>query len=68
MIYKTIVTDCLPKAKKMAAEIETKMNEMAAKGWEPITFSITDSCKAIIVFRVPNESMEDDGTVSGDAE
>ncbi len=68
MIYKTIVTDCLPKAKKMAAEIETKMNEMAAKGWEPITFSITDSCKAIIVFRAPGKSVADEDTVSGDSE
>lgn len=56
MIYKTIVTDCMPKAKKMAAEIENKINETARFGWEPITFSITDSCKAIILFRVPDES------------
>lgn len=50
MIYKTIVTDCMPKAKKMATEIENKINETARLGWEPITFSITDSCKAIILF------------------
>lgn len=56
MIYKTIVTDCKPKAKKMAAEIENKINETARLGWEPIIFSVTDSCKAIILFRVPDES------------
>ena len=56
MTYRTIVIDYSPKAKKMAAEIENKINETARLGWEPIIFSVTDSCKAIILFRVPDES------------
>ena len=36
MTYKTIVIDYAPKAKKMAAAIEEKANEMASAGWEQI--------------------------------
>ena len=50
MIYKTIVTDYAPKAKKMAGEIEKVINEKAKEGWELVTFSVTNSCKAILVF------------------
>ena len=49
--YKTVVIDYAPKAKKMAAAIEEKANEMAREGWEPVTFSVTNSAKAILVFR-----------------
>lgn len=52
MIYKTIVTDYAPKAKKMAEEIERVINDKAENGWELVTFSVTNSCKAILVFRV----------------
>jgi len=55
MTYKTIVTDYAPRAKKMADEIEQVINEKAKDGWEPVTFSVTNSCKAIIVFRVPED-------------
>ena len=54
MTYKTIVTDYAPKAKKMADEIEKVINEKAKDGWEPVSFSVTNSCKAILVFRVPD--------------
>lgn len=47
MTYKTIVTDYALKAKKMADEIEKVINEKAKDGWEPVTFSVTNSCKAI---------------------
>ena len=56
MTYKTIVTDCAPKAKKMADEIEQVINEKAKDGWELVTFSVTNSCKAILVFRVPEDA------------
>ncbi len=56
MIYKTIVTDYAPKAKKMADEIEQVINEKAKDGWELVTFSVTNSCKAILVFRVPEDA------------
>lgn len=53
MTYRTIVIDYSPKAKKMAAAIEKITNERAKEGWEPITFSVTNSAKAIMLFRVP---------------
>lgn len=53
MAYKTIVIDYAPKSKKMAAAIEQKANEMASVGWELVTFSVTNSAKAILVFRAP---------------
>ena len=56
MIYKTVVTDYAPKAKKMADEIEKTINEKAEDGWELVTFSVTNSCKAILVFRVPEDT------------
>lgn len=56
MTYKTIVTGYAPKARKMADEIEKVINVKAKDGWEPVTFSVTNSCKAIIVFRVPDDT------------
>ena len=56
MTYKTIVTDYAPKAKKMAEEIERVINEKAKEGWELVTFSLTNSCKAILVFGVPENA------------
>lgn len=49
MTYKTIVIDYAPKAKKMAAAIENTANEKAQDGWELVTFSVTNSAKAILV-------------------
>ena len=43
----------------MADEIEKVINEKAKDGWELVTFSVTNSCKAILVFRVPERSVED---------
>ena len=51
MTYKTIIIDYAPKAKKMAAAIEETANERALDGWELVTFSVTNSAKAILVFR-----------------
>ena len=56
MTYKTIVTDYAPRAKKMAAAIEKIANEKAQEGWELVTFSVTNSCKAIILFCVPDNT------------
>ena len=58
MTYKTIVTDYAPKAKKMADELEQVINEKAKDGWEPVTFSVTNSCKAIIVFRISDNTKQ----------
>ena len=54
MTYKTIVIDYAPKAKEMAAAIERAANERAQEGWELMMFSVTNSAKAILVFRLPN--------------
>ena len=59
MIYKTIVVDYAPKAKKMAAAIEKTANEYAQNGWELVTFSVTNSAKAILVFRVPEDAAQE---------
>ena len=56
MTYKTIVIDYVPKAKKMATAIEQTANEKAQGGWELVTFSVTNSAKAILVFRVPDNT------------
>lgn len=63
--YKTVVIDYAPKAKKMAAAIEDKANEMAREGWEPVTFSVTNSAKAILMFRVPDAVKEGKGNENG---
>lgn len=58
MTYKTIVIDYAPKAKEMAAAIERAANERAQEGWELMTFSVTNSAKAIMVFRLPNVAQQ----------
>ena len=54
MRYKTVVLKYNPHAKKMAEEVEKTANEYAEKGWKLITFSVTLSAKAILVFEVPD--------------
>lgn len=51
MQYKSIVLDYKPKAKNLAAAVEKKANEMSIEGWEFVTFSVTNSAKAVLVFR-----------------
>ena len=58
MTYKTIVIDYAPKAKEMAAAIERTANERAQEGWELMTFSVTNSAKAILVFRLLNAAQQ----------
>ena len=50
MKYKTIVLKYNPGAVKMAEEIEKTANEYAENGWKLLTFSITLSARAILVF------------------
>ena len=54
MKYKTVVLKHNPRAEKMAEEVEKAANEYAEKGWKLITFSVTLSAKAILVFEVPD--------------
>ena len=53
MKYKTVVLKYNPRAKKMAEEVEKTANEYAAKGWK-LSFSVTLSAKAILVFEIPD--------------
>ena len=59
MTYKTFVIDYAPKTKKMATAIEKTANEKAQDGWELVTLSVTNSDKAILVFRVPDETPQE---------
>ena len=69
MTYRTIVIDYAPKAKKMAAAIEQTANEKAQGGWELVAFSVTNSAKAILVFRTPEETLQEQTAEAvGDAE
>lgn len=52
MDYKTVVIDYNPKAEKMATDVEKTINKMAKDNWEFVTFSVTNSAKAILVFRI----------------
>ncbi len=54
MKYKTVALKYNPRAKKMAEEVEKVANEYAEKGWKFITFSVTFSAKAILVFEIPD--------------
>lgn len=58
MYYRTVVIDYMPKADKMAAAIEKKANEMAQSGWELLSFSITNSAKAILLFSTQENPAE----------
>ena len=60
MMYKTVVVGYAPKAKEMAAAIEQEANERAKDGWELVTFSVTNSAKAILVFRVPEDDRREE--------
>ena len=54
MKYKTVVLKYNPRAKNMAEEVEKVANEYAEKCWKLVTFSVTLSAKAILVFEVPD--------------
>lgn len=54
MKYKTVVLKYNPRAKKMAEEVEKIANEYAKEGWNLLTFSVTLSAKAILVFEKPD--------------
>ncbi len=50
-MYKTVVIGYVPKADTMAKKVEEKSNEMHEDGYELVTMSITNSAKAILVFK-----------------
>ena len=50
-MYKTVVIEYAPKTNDMARKIEMVANEMLQKGYVLVTMSITNSAKAILVFK-----------------
>lgn len=50
-MYKTVVVEYSPRADAMAKKIEEKSNEMLENEYELVAMSITNSAKAILVFR-----------------
>lgn len=60
MKYKTVVIKYNPRAKKMAEEVEKTANEYAKEGWNLLTFSVTLSAKAILVFEKPDFTVIND--------
>lgn len=50
-MYKTVVIEYSSKADTMAKKVEEKSNEMLEAGYELVTMSITNSAKAILVFK-----------------
>ena len=68
MIYQTICIGDAHKTKKLAAAIEKTANELAQTGWELVTFSVTDSAKAILVFRAPDGVRQEEAAQSETAE
>ena len=65
MSYKTVVLDHASKTKDMASAVEHKVNEMAEKGFELITMSITHSGKANLVFKAPDKPVKTSDDVKG---
>lgn len=57
MEYKAIVVEYQPRANKLAEAVESQSNKMAEEDWELITFSVTNSAKAILVFGKPEEAV-----------
>lgn len=56
-MYKTIVIDYEPIVKDMADTIEEVCNKQLKEKWELVTFSITSSDKAILVFKNAYEAI-----------
>ena len=50
--YKMEVIAYSPKADTMARFVEEKANEMAQQGYSLVTFTCTESSKAILVFKI----------------
>lgn len=57
-MYKTFVIDYSPRAEKMATLLEEKANEAEEAGCEVVSFSITNSGKAIMLAKTSNDPQE----------
>lgn len=50
-MYVTKTIEYTPKAKDLAQKIEELSNQMDEEGYELVTFSVTCSAKAVVVFK-----------------
>lgn len=57
-MYKTFVIDYSLQTSKMAEAVEEKANEIAGAGFEVLSFSVTNSGKAIILAEALETSSE----------
>ena len=57
-MYKTVVIKYSPKAKEMAAKIESVANRMEQDGYEFVSCTVTPSAKGIMIFRAPAQLEE----------
>ena len=57
-MYKTFIIDYNPQTAKMAEAVEEKANEIAGAGFEVLSFSVTNSGKAIILAETSDTSPE----------
>ncbi|MDY5423876.1 hypothetical protein ACQQ9V_07840 [Hornefia butyriciproducens] len=57
-MYKTFVIDYNPQTARMAEAVEEKANEIAGAGFEVLSFSVTNSGKAIILAETSDTSPE----------
>ncbi|MGN8729257.1 hypothetical protein [Hornefia butyriciproducens] len=57
-MYKTFVIDYNPQTARMAEAVEEKANEIAGAGFEVLSFSVTNSGKAIILAETSDTSSE----------
>ena len=57
-MYKTFVIDYNSQTTRMAEAVEEKANEIAGAGFEVLSFSVTNSGKAIILAETSDTSPE----------
>lgn len=57
-MYKTFVIDYNPQTARMAEAVEEKANEIAGAGFKVLSFSVTNSGKAIILAESSDTSPE----------
>lgn len=57
-MYKTFVIDYNPQTSKMAEAVEEKANEIVGAGFKVLSFSVTNSGKAIILAETSDTSPE----------
>ncbi len=55
-MYKTFVIEYSPSADKLAGLLEQKANDLEKDGFEVVSFSVTNSAKAVVLARIEDGS------------